>query len=69
MPSHIFSIENLVSDIFSYKSYCMENDTLKPRLRPVERHCPRCNELLVLNEKEERIECLNCGYIDCGDDD
>ena len=48
---------------------CMETESEKPRLRPVERHCPRCNELLVINEQEECIECLNCGYIDCGDED
>ncbi len=51
------------------ETYSMENEMIKPRLRPVERHCPRCSELLVLNEKEECIECLNCGYIDCGDED
>ncbi len=47
----------------------MENETEKPRLRPVERHCPRCNGLLVINKQEDCIECLNCGYIECGDDD
>ncbi len=34
----------------------------------IERDCPRCEAILVVNEKEECIECPKCGYIDCGDD-
>ena len=39
------------------------------RTKPIERDCPRCDNVLVLNENEQCFECLNCGYIDCGDDD
>ncbi len=39
-----------------------------PKLKSTERACPRCSSVLYQNEKEECCECLNCGYIDCGDD-
>jgi ribosomal protein S27AE len=41
---------------------------VKPNIKSNERDCPRCNAVLVQNEKEECYECLNCGYIDCGDE-
>ena len=34
-----------------------------------ERNCPKCEHILILNENEQCYECLNCGYIECGDDD
>jgi ribosomal protein S27AE len=39
------------------------------RLKSTERDCPGCDAVLVLNENEQCYECLNCGYIDCGDED
>ncbi len=39
------------------------------RLKSTERDCPRCNATVVHNDNEQCYECLNCGYIDCGDDD
>ena len=39
------------------------------RVKSTERECPRCNAVLAHNENEQCYECLNCGYIDCGDDD
>jgi ribosomal protein S27AE len=39
------------------------------RLKTVERDCPRCEAVLIHNNNELCYECLNCGYIDCGDDD
>ena len=39
------------------------------RVKSTERPCPRCEAVLVLNDNEQCYECLNCGYIDCGDDD
>jgi len=39
------------------------------RLKTTERECPKCEAVLVLNENEQCFECLNCGYIDCGDDE
>lgn len=47
----------------------MENEPVKPRLRLVERPCPKCDHLMIANQKEDCIECTNCGYIDCGDED
>ena len=41
---------------------------VKPKIKSSERDCPRCHAVLVQNEKEECYECLNCGYIDCGDE-
>jgi len=38
------------------------------RVKTTERECPRCDAVLVLNDNEQCYECLNCGYIDCGDD-
>jgi transposase len=40
----------------------------KPRTKITERDCPRCNYVIVQNEKEECYECENCGYVDCGDE-
>ncbi|MEJ7684518.1 MAG: hypothetical protein WKG06_43055 [Segetibacter sp.] len=37
-------------------------------LKLTERDCPRCEAVLIHNNNEECYECLNCGYIDCGDD-
>ncbi|WP_018611162.1 hypothetical protein [Segetibacter koreensis] len=37
------------------------------RLKLTERDCPRCDAVLVHNDYELCYECLNCGYIDCGD--
>ena len=42
---------------------------LAVRVKTNERECPRCDAVLVLNDNEQCYECLNCGYIDCGDDD
>jgi ribosomal protein S27AE len=39
------------------------------KLKSTERDCPRCEHVLYQNNKEQCYECLNCGYIDCGDDD
>ena len=39
------------------------------RVKLTERDCPRCHAILVHNDNEQCYECLNCGYIDCGDDD
>jgi ribosomal protein S27AE len=39
------------------------------RVKTTERECPRCDAVLVLNDNEQCYECINCGYIDCGDDD
>ena len=39
------------------------------RSKLTERDCPRCDAIVVHNESEQCYECLNCGYIDCGDDD
>lgn len=33
-----------------------------------ERDCPRCDAVLIHNNNEQCFECLNCGYIDCGDE-
>lgn len=33
-----------------------------------ERDCPRCDAVLIHNDNEQCHECLNCGYIDCGDE-
>lgn len=41
---------------------------LQIRVKTTERGCPRCETVLVLNNNEQCYECLNCGYIDCGDD-
>ncbi len=38
------------------------------RLRLIERDCPRCDAVLIHNNNEQCYECINCGYIDCGDD-
>lgn len=38
------------------------------RLKLTERDCPRCEAVLVHNDNEVCYECLNCGYIDCGDE-
>lgn len=45
-----------------------EPNGLTPKIKPVERDCPRCDAILVFNETEECFECLNCGYIDCAND-
>lgn len=47
----------------------MEKEVVKPRLKSNEKHCPRCGEVMVVNEEEDCTECHYCGYIDCGDDD
>lgn len=39
------------------------------RTKTTERECPRCESVLLLNDNEQCYECLNCGYIDCGDED
>lgn len=39
------------------------------RLKSSERECRMCEAVLVLNEKEQCYECLDCGYIDCGEED
>jgi len=39
------------------------------RIKSTERECPRCDAVLVSNDNEQCYECLNCGYIDCGDED
>lgn len=39
------------------------------RLKLIERDCPKCDAVLEHNNHEQCFECLNCGYIDCGDDD
>ncbi|MCW3110009.1 MAG: hypothetical protein JWQ09_4515 [Segetibacter sp.] len=41
---------------------------LAVRIKTTERECPRCEAVLVLNDNEQCYECLNCGYIDCGED-
>jgi transposase len=38
------------------------------RSKLTERDCPRCDAILLHNDNEQCYECLNCGYIDCGDD-
>lgn len=38
-------------------------------IKSTERECPRCEAVLVLNDNEQCYECLNCGYIDCGEDE
>ena len=45
-----------------------EPSTVKPRLKLTERDCPRCDGIIIINEKEECYECPKCGYIDCGTD-
>lgn len=48
----------------------VENVTcLAVRVKTTERECPRCEAVLVLNDNEQCYECLNCGYIDCGEDE
>ena len=39
------------------------------RLRWIETDCPKCDAVLVHNSAEQCYECLNCGYIDCGDEE
>lgn len=39
------------------------------RVKSTERDCPACEALLIHNKNEQCYECLNCGYIDCGDED
>lgn len=39
------------------------------RLKLIERDCPKCEAVLEHNNNEQCYECLNCGYIDCEDDD
>lgn len=39
------------------------------RIKLTERDCPRCDAVLIENENEKCYECINCGYIDCGNDD
>jgi ribosomal protein S27AE len=38
------------------------------RVKLTERDCPRCEAILIHNNNEQCFECLNCGYIDCGDE-
>ena len=38
------------------------------RVKLIERDCPRCDAVLIHNDNEQCHECLNCGYIDCGDE-
>jgi ribosomal protein S27AE len=38
-------------------------------VKTTERDCPRCEAVLILNDNEQCYECLNCGYIDCGNED
>ena len=47
-----------------------EQETLQHiRIKSTERDCPRCEAVLVHNNNEQCFECLNCGYIDCGEDE
>ncbi len=39
---------------------------LLPRLKLEERDCPKCDSIIIKNEKEDCYECIKCGYIDCG---
>jgi ribosomal protein S27AE len=39
------------------------------RMKSTERECPRCDAMLEHNDNEQCYECLNCGYIDCGDEE
>jgi ribosomal protein S27AE len=46
-----------------------EVEILDIRLKLIERDCPKCDAVLIRNDNEQCYECLNCGYIDCGDDE
>ena len=46
-----------------------ETEVVSIRLKLTERECPNCEAVLLHNDNEQCYECLNCGYIDCGDDD
>lgn len=37
------------------------------RIKLTERDCPRCEAVLIHNNNEQCYECVNCGYIDCGE--
>jgi len=45
-----------------------EKPDMAARVKLTERDCPRCEAVLIHNNNEQCYECLNCGYIDCGDD-
>ncbi len=42
--------------------------TASVKTKSTERDCPRCDNVLILNNNEQCYECMYCGYIDCGDD-
>jgi ribosomal protein S27AE len=44
-----------------------EMDIQNIRIKLTERDCPRCDAVLIHNNNEQCFECLNCGYIDCGE--
>ncbi len=37
-------------------------------LKSTERDCPRCDAVKIHNNNEICNQCLNSGYIDCGDE-
>ena len=45
-----------------------EPEIVTIRLKLTERDCPGCEAVLIHNDNEQCYECLNCGYIDCGED-
>ncbi len=49
------------------KTEIEETDVQTIRIKLTERDCPRCNAVLIHNNNEQCYECLNCGYIDCGE--
>ena len=49
------------------KNEIEETDILIVRIKLTERDCPRCEAVLILNDNEQCYECINCGYIDCGE--
>lgn len=46
----------------------IEQVVIQIRIKSTERNCPRCDAVLVHNNNELCYECLNCGYIDCGEE-
>lgn len=49
------------------KTEVEETEILSIRIKFSERDCPRCEAILIHNNNEQCFECLNCGYIDCGE--
>jgi ribosomal protein S27AE len=41
-------------------------ETPTPRLKLVERDCPRCDSIIMKDEKDDCYQCVKCGFIDCG---